>query len=336
MPRNLLAVITNQMPNIQELDISALFGGSLSGHDQACNQIVDVLREECGFVATGYPAMAELDQRAKNLTKFFDLGDEVKLSMATNQHEPGNSNCYRGYYPAPECRGYSDKERLDIGPEPALAAPILEGSEILSEPNPWPMTEPQFGWRADSLQYFDELRNIAVVLVNAIYCGLNLEYDAINGLCHGRNGTLRLLNYLSKPERSPNSDISDIPEVVDDRGRWIVGREHVDTTTLTLLWQTYPGLQIKGRDGAWRDVLTVEGGLSVHCGDLFTKLTSGVIDGSIHRVVGDGTNRTSVGMFLEPDWATTIRPPNVDEALSYAEHLLRVFAVRKEVQVSRN
>ena len=324
------------MPNTQIVDISALFGGPSSGHDRVCDQIIDVLSDECGFVATGHPVMTEVDKRAKNLTRFFQLGDEIKLSMATNQHEPGNSNCYRGYYPAPVCRGYSDKERLDIGPEPALAAPNLEGAEILSEPNPWPMTEPQLGWRSDSLQYFDDLRSIAVVLMNAISYGLNLEHDAINNLCHGRNGTLRLLNYLSKPERSPNSDINDIPEVVDDRGRWIVGREHVDTTTLTLLWQTYPGLQIKGRDHVWRDVLPVEGGLSVHCGDLFTKLTSGVIDGSIHRVLGDGTNRTSVGMFLEPDWATTIRPPNVDETLSYAEHLLRVFTVRKEAQVSRN
>jgi len=320
------------MPNTQTLDISALFGGSSSDHERVCNQIVDVLSEECGFVAIGYPAMAEQHYRAKRLTKYFDLDDEVKLSMATTEHEPSNANCYRGYYPAPENRGYSDKERLDIGPEPGLLAPNLEGSEILSEPNPWPITEPQSGWRSGSLQYFDDLRNIAVVLMNSISCGLNLESVAISDLCRGRNGTLRLLNYLPQPERSANSDANGIPEIVDERGRWVIGREHVDTTTLTLLWQTYPGLQIKGRDNEWRDVLPLEGGLSVHCGDLFTKLTSGVINGSIHRVLGDGTRRTSVGMFLEPDWATIIRPPNVSEELSYAEHLLGVFSARKKAQ----
>tara|TARA_B100001146_G_scaffold146981_1_gene129137 strand:+ start:623 stop:1588 length:966 start_codon:yes stop_codon:yes gene_type:complete len=320
------------MPNTQTLEISALFSGSSNDYFRVCKQIVDVLNEESGFVAVGYPVMAEQHQRADRLTKFFNLADDVKLSMATTQHQPANRNQYRGYYPAPEIRGFLDKERLDIGPEPGLLAPNLEGSEILSESNPWPSTEPQAGWRSDSLQYFDDLREIAVALLDSIACGLNLERRDTDNLCRGRNGTLRLLNYLPQPQHLHSNNA---PEIVDQNNRWIVGIEHVDTTTLTLLWQTYPGLQIKGRDDVWRDVIPPKGGLSVHCGDLFTKLTSGVINGSIHRVLGDGTHRTSVGMFLEPDWATVIRPPNVDEGLSYAEHLLGVFSTRKKVQARR-
>jgi isopenicillin N synthase-like dioxygenase len=214
-------------------------------------------------------------------------------------------------------------------------APNLEGSEILGESNPWPSTEPQAGWRSDSLQYFDDLREIAVVLMSSIACGLDLEHDAINDLCRGRNGTLRLLNYLPQPRQPENLNSNNVPEIVDKQNRWVAGIEHIDTTTLTLLWQTYPGLQIKGRDDVWRNVTPPEGGLSVHCGDLFTQLTSGVINGSIHRVLADGTHRTSVGMFLEPDWATVIQRPNVDEGLSYAEHLLGVFSTRKKVQARR-
>tara|TARA_B100000929_G_scaffold130258_1_gene103095 strand:+ start:71 stop:1036 length:966 start_codon:yes stop_codon:yes gene_type:complete len=316
------------MPNTQTLEISALFSDSSGDYVRVCKHIVDVLNEESGFVALGYPAMAEQHQRAGRLTKFFNFANDVKLSMATTQYQPANRNRYRGYYPAPEIRGFSDKERLDIGPEPGLMAPNLEGSEILSESNPWPSTEPQAGWRLDSLQYFDDLREIAVALLDAIACGLNLERRDTDDLCRGRNGTLRLLNYLPQPPKNLYSN--NVPEIVDEKNRWITGIEHVDTTTLTLLWQTYPGLQIKGRDDVWRDVVPPEGGLSIHCGDLFTKLTSGVINGSIHRVLGDGTHRTSVGMFLEPDWATVIRPPNVDEGLSYAEHLLGVFSTRKK------
>lgn len=323
------------MPNTQTLDISALFSGSSDDCVRVCKQIVDVLNEESGFVAIGHPAMAEQHQRADRLTKFFNLADDVKLSMATTQYQPANRNRYRGYYPAPEIRGFSDKERLDIGPEPGLMAPNLEGSEILGESNPWPSTEPQAGWRSDSLQYFDDLREIAVVLMSSIACGLNLEHDAINDLCRGRNGTLRLLNYLPQPRQPENLYSNNVPEIVDKQNRWVAGIEHIDTTTLTLLWQTYPGLQIKGRDDVWRNVTPPEGGLSVHCGDLFTQLTSGVINGSIHRVLADGTHRTSVGMFLEPDWATVIQRPNVDEGLSYAEHLLGVFSTRKKVQARR-
>ena len=71
------------MPNTQTLEISALFSGSSNDYFRVCKQIADVLNEESGFVAVGHPAMAEQHQRAGRLTKFFNLADDVKLSMAT-------------------------------------------------------------------------------------------------------------------------------------------------------------------------------------------------------------------------------------------------------------
>ena len=323
------------MPHTETIDVSALFAETIRDGLEVSQRIVDVLSCECGFVAVGYPQMAEQHQRAGNLTRFFELSENVKRSIATTEHEPTHTNEYRGYYPAAESRGYSDKERLDIGPEPGLLAPGLEGGEIFGEPNPWPTTEPYDEWRSDSILYFNNLRSIAVALMESIGLALNMQNKAMSELFRGRNGTLRLLNYLPVPERLMNPDQFTGPEAVDESNRWVVGREHVDTTTLTLLWQSYPGLQIKGRDDIWRDVVSPIGGLSVHCGDLFTKLTSGVINGSVHRVLGDGTHRTSVGMFLEPDWNASIRPPKADEELTYAEHLLTVFSVRKNAEVRR-
>ena len=57
------------------------------------------------------------------------------------------------------------------------------------------------------------------------------------------------------------------------------------------------------------------------------------INAARHRVVGDGESRMSLAMFLEPDWATKIDPPDVNAPLTYAAHLLNIFSARLEKQI---
>jgi hypothetical protein len=40
----------------------------------------------------------------------------------------------------------------------------------------------------------------------------------------------------------------------------------------------------------------------------------------------------SLAMFLEPDWATKVDPPDVNAPLTYAAHLLNIFSARLEKQ----
>ncbi|MCH2540604.1 MAG: hypothetical protein MK000_09705, partial [Anaerolineales bacterium] len=82
------------MSDIQTLDVSALFAGSSSDYERVCNQIVDVLSEECGFVAIGHPAMVEQLQRANYLVRFFDLSHDGNLLMARSQFVANTSYWY--------------------------------------------------------------------------------------------------------------------------------------------------------------------------------------------------------------------------------------------------
>ena len=315
------------------INISRLFESDAPADFQLDQKIVDALRHQGSFVCIGYPGWEGLEQRARCITEFFSLPDEMKLSIATQQVTSSNSNGYRGYYPPPKVRGWSDKERLDIGPEPPLEAPLLQGGAIFRESNRWPVLEPHEGWRRECLAHFAQIREITVALMDAIARGLGLDNIEFKRLYHGRNGTVRLLNYLSPSSRSGSKAYVSSLEMVDDGRRWIIGQEHVDTTVLTLLWQNKKGLQMKDSQGYWRDVPVVPGGLSLHCGDVFNRLTNGVINAARHRVVGDGESRMSLAMFLEPDWATKVDPPDVNAPLTYAAHLLNIFSARLEKQI---
>ena len=117
------------------INITGLFESDASADIELDQHIVDALQHQGSFVCIGYPEWEVLEQRARCITEFFSLTDEMKLSIATQQVTSSNSNGYRGYYPPPKVRGLSDKERLDIGPEPPLEAPLLQGGAIFRESN---------------------------------------------------------------------------------------------------------------------------------------------------------------------------------------------------------
>ena len=72
---------------------------------------------------------------------------------------------------------------------------------------------------------------------------------------------------------------------VDDLGRQIITRDHVDTGVMSVLWQDEQArLEFRGRDGIWRAVPKRPGVLSVHCGDLLEPLGGPALAGTHHRV----------------------------------------------------
>ena len=87
---------------------------------------------------------------------------------------------------------------------------------------------------------------------------------------------------------------------------------------------------MEGRDDTWREVPQAPDGLSVHCGDLLEALTGGRLRGTLHRVVGRGEERCSVGFFLEPDFETEVVAPAGGAPVSYARHLVNQFPDRFE------
>ena len=87
-----------------------------------------------------------------------------------------------------------------------------------------------------------------------------------------------------------------------------------DFGLLTLLFveEEDCGLQVQGRDGAWRDVKARPGSVIVNTGDLLSIFTNGRWEPAKHRVVvpagSEARPRYSIGIFTAPDREARVRP----------------------------
>ena len=310
------------------IDIAPLFSESGPATDRA---VAKTIAAHGSFVATGFAGADGFRERIAELLAFFPMAEADKLVCATCKYVPQNSNIYRGYYPLPEKPSWTHNETFDIGPEPAMTSPEVPGAESFREANVWPRVEPVPDWRARMLAMLEFQRDLALLLMAAIARGLGLDEETLVGPARGRNATLRLLHYAPAPPDFVFADYDENePDAIGD-GRRLLTRSHVDTGLLSFLWQdTTGGLQMKGPDGHWREVPQAPEGLSVHCGDLLEALTGGRLKGTVHRVVGHGEDRRSVGFFLEPDFETEVVAPAGGAPVSYARHLVNQFPDRFE------
>ena len=316
-----------QFEPTRTIDISAICANRASSADR---DIAEALIEHGAFTATGFTQPANIGERMRQLLRFFSMPEEHKLACATCKHVPHNRNNYRGFYPLPEQQKWSHNETFDIGPEPALRSPDVPGADSFREPNVWPQMEPIPKWGQLTLAMAAFERGLSLSLMAALARGLGLEENTLLAPSLGQNLTLRLLHYAPAPagfrftgyDESENEDIGD--------GRRLLARSHVDTGLLALLWQNTVGLQMYGSDGVWREVPDVEDALSVHCGNLLEPLTGAQLQGTLHRVVGLGTDRCAVGFWLEPDFETEIVEPGTSTRVSYAQHLVNEFPERFE------
>ena len=295
------------------IDVSPLFGPSPPTHDERTDRAIAHALETCGsFVASG--AWPGIDRQASRLCAFFRMANPSKETCATSRFRPENRNIYRGYYPVTENDSWSRRESFDVGPEPPMTSPDVPGAESFREPNIWPGDEPWRGWREATLAMLDDLRDAGMILLAAVSRGLGLDEDVMVSPARGRNATLRLLH----------GDVTGSGE-----GRHVITNCHVDTGVLSIIWQdSIGGLQMQGPDGRWRDVPVVADGLSVHCADLMEVPSNRRLRATPHQVLGgEGADRCSMGIFIEPDFESVIAPPS-GEPVSYARHLVNQFPDR--------
>ena len=296
------------------IDVSTLFGPSSGPSDGTDRAIARALEIQGSFVARG--ARPGIDRDAARICAFFQMAADTKEACAVNRFRPENPNIYRGYYPVTHNESWSRRETYDVGPEPPMTSPDVPGAESFREPNIWPESEPWQGWRQATLAMLNDLRHVGVVLLAAASRGLGLDEEVMVSPARGRNATLRLLH-------------GDIIGAVE--GPAVITTCHVDTGVLSIIWQdSAGGLQMQGQDGTWRDVPVVADGLSVHCADLMEVPSNRRLRATPHQVLGgEGANRCSMGLFIEPDFETVIAPPS-GEPVSYARHLVNEFPDRFE------
>jgi len=319
--------VTSKFDSITEIDVSGLFESSDAEHADADSLIANALATDGAFVATGFPDDDRIDEAISDLMHFFDLPLKTKMGCAVKASKTNNPNTYRGYYPLPEKSDWTHKEYFDIGPQPPMGIPNIPGGASFCEPNVWPDEEDLPNWQSQMLGQLQRLRDVACVLMSAIARGLDLDPKPFADISAGRNASMRL---LSRPVMAgPDDDhfLKNLETLSD--GRQIVTGSHVDENLLSILWQSSAGgLQMQSRDGTWKEVYPRPGTLSIHCGTLLGPLTHERLTGTPHRVASDGTYRSSMGHFLEPDYDTNVRAPDSGQSVTYAQHLVNLFPDR--------
>lgn len=315
------------MSEIAVVDVASLFGEAPGPAGD--KRIAEQFATEAAVVATGFPGADTLEGRVAILKSFFAMPEPARRKLATQKHEPGNANLYRGYNPPPAKPHWSYNETYDVGPEPPLPAPDLPSNRAFTEPNVWPRDADLPGWRDAVLGYVRDCQAIAAAVIRAAARGLGVDPARFDVITESANSTLRLLHYPLMPEGFEllNADGSAKSQLVD--GRPAIAREHIDTGGLTILWQDdQGGLQIKGRDGIWRDVPVGDGLLSIHCGDMLSAIGGEALAATPHRVLGGAGERFSVGYFLEPEFMAEVVPPDGSASKTYGHHLTDAFPKR--------
>jgi len=179
------------------------------------------------------------------------------------------------------------------------------------------------GWRNMVRDYYLGMERASDALIRAMARGLGIPEESFADQFAGGMSALRLLRY---PVRSHGSqpDLTGEQLYVEHDGvkREIISESHVDFGFMTLLVQDeVDGLQARMPDGAWIDVLPVEGHIVVNFGKLLERWTSGRIRATEHRVLASGRERFSLPFFYEPHVDAEISPLPLPDSEEFAPFL---------------
>ena len=311
------------MTSIPEIDIAPLISAPESpSADAARAQILEAATGAGFMVLSGVDeALGLAPEIQGRLLRFFDLPEPERMALARRKFRPDHSNVYRGVFPLQE-RDPTYKEGIDIGPDAVDPARVSrDDGDPLSEPTPWPDEAALAGWRADVAAYYAAMEGLGRMVVTAIARGLGAGEETLLPLFERGNSTLRLIRYPERPASSLPQDLATVK--IEGETRLVVGRPHVDSGFVTLLWQDPTGgLQARGHDGAWVDVPPIPGALAVNFGALLSDWSGGRIRATEHRVLGGLKERCSIPFFFEPAVEAKIVPIAGDgESYLYGDKL---------------
>lgn len=294
---------------VPRIDISALFSDSAErGETDAA--IVEAAGSAGFMTIGGLPPEVPIDAQSRRmLLRLFDLPPAETRKLWRRKFDPTHRNIYRGWFPLQN--GFETyKEGIDIGPDVAFGAGMIDPRDPLREATPLPPEGVPPGWHAAIAAYFRAMDRVARTLMRALARGLGLTERIFDDAFAGGISTLRLIHY---PVRPPESMIG-IPEERlwvehDGRRHYLLGRAHVDSGLMTLLAQDgVAGLQARAPDGTWVDVPPEEGTLAVNFGKLLEQWTGGRIRATEHRVIGRAEERFSIPFFYDPRADALIEP----------------------------
>jgi isopenicillin N synthase-like dioxygenase len=295
---------------IPRIDIAALFANASRERAEADAAIMAAASNSGFMTVRGLPADIPVGSVARrSLLRLFDLPAAETRALWRQKFDPSHRNVYRGWFPL-QNGAETYKEGIDIGPDIAHGAAMVDATDPLREATPLPPEQALPGWRAAAASYFLAMERVAQVLMHALARGLGLPETAFDTTFAGGISTLRLIRYPVRPPQSMAGIPKDKLWIEHADGpHYILGRAHVDSGLMTLLAQDgVAGLQARGADGAWIDVAPEEGTLAVNFGKLLETWTGGRIKATEHRVIGRGEERHSIPFFYDARADALIEP----------------------------
>ncbi len=309
---------------IPTIDIAALFDdanqASNPARDQAARDQADraiaAAATEIGFMlVSGLPASVPVTPAGlQELKRIFALPPDQLRHLWRQKFDPARPNVYRGWFPLQQ--GHQTyKEGIDMGPDVAHGAAVVDDADPLRETTPLPPEEALPGWRAAIAAYYRGMELTGRVLMRSIARGLGLDERIFDDAFTGGVSTFRLIHYPVRPAGS--EPVASGPELwVEHNGERLnlSGAAHVDSGLVTLLAQDgVSGLQARMHDGTqndgiWVDVPPMANTLVVNFGKLLQRWSGGRIKATEHRVVSYGTERYSIPFFYEPRVDAVIAP----------------------------
>ncbi len=295
---------------IPRIDLAALFGNDLDARDQVD---LDIHRAACHdgmMLVEGLPQWAQLDPpQRRRLLQLFELPDPEIRKLWRWNFDPMRPNVYRGWFPTQNGLA-TYKEGIDMGPDLAHGASVVDSADPLREATPLPPEDVLPGWREAVRIYYLAMSRLSGALMQSIARGLGLPEKQFDAAFEGGISTLRLLHYPVRPAASfEGADPAELWATHDGERRYLLARGHADTGFMTLLAQDgVSGLQAQHRDGRWIDVPPDEGTLAVNFGKVLERWTGGRIRATQHRVLGSGRERYSIPFFHEARVDALISP----------------------------
>jgi isopenicillin N synthase-like dioxygenase len=289
------------MQSIPRIDIKPLFSEDAAAQAGVDRAIQAAAKFAGMMVVSGLPAWASLDRPGRRaLLRIFSLPEAEIRKLWRWNFDPQRTNVYRGWFPL-QAGHATYKEGIDIGPDLAFGAAVVDDGDPLREATPLPPEELLPGWRACARAYYLAMTRLSVVLMRSIARGLGLPENRFDAAFDGGISTLRLLHYPVRPESSfLGAEPAEVWTTHQGVRRYVLGRAHVDSGFMTLLAQDgIGGLQAQHLDGTWMDVPPEEGTLAVNFGKTLERWSAGAIRATVHRVLGSGAERYSIPFFHE-------------------------------------
>jgi len=287
------------------VDLAPWFNGDDAARDQVA-AAVDHACSTSGFLAiTGHGVPTSLMEQMLDVsTAFFALPVDEKL-----RYHLEDAAANRGYAPfESEALAYS----LGMDSEPDLFEAFNIGREVIPDgisdaaaktyfsPNVWP--DSPANMRSVYLEYWDACEALGHTLCEVFARALGLSDGFFAPYLDQTPSVMRINNYERRPEHGQPK-----PEQLR------MGA-HSDYGSLTvLLADPVPGLQIKGEDGRFHDVIPPKDGFLVNLGDLLAEWTNDRWRSTVHRVVPPPADepgafrRRSVAWFQQPNHDAVIK-----------------------------